>query len=325
MHNFGLLREALGNIARWRDISVLIHIELDNINQEKYIAIILGDIALLKYAGIDIFITCIGKRTDFFVKRAAQRNVEVYPIGHIVEIEDIAQKRNVVKVFFLCEGDGIYHNGLIHEMTVKEAVCAIDDGFLSGTMQEKLQMGVKLCMKGVRRVHFVNGKRNGAFLDEFLSSKGSGTMVYDDTFPYKVVEKVKTEEVVDVVSIIQERVDSSIVEEVVMQRVDDVTVFSVDGYVHAVIISSYNKDKEIYQVDYLAHSEEFDASEALNQLLQCAIEEAEHLGAQTLVVDPNKAPKLIGIQPWFLQLGFVRSKQNSHYKWWQKKMSGAGD
>lgn len=324
MHNPGLLREALGSIARWRDGRVLVHVDLDTINQERDIASVISDVALLKYAGIDIRFTCVGETVDHFTHRAAQRGIETRPIGHIKDITSFVEEQMVAKIFFLCEGNGVYHNGLIREMTAEEVMIALDEDVFKGVMREKMQLAVELCVKGVKRVHFANGKRNGAFLAEFLSDKGSGTMIYGNVPPYKLTRRAEVEDVVDIASIIRETVDSSVVEEVIMQRIEDVTVFSVDGYAHAVIISFYDKDESVYQIDYLAHAEEFDASEAIDQLLQYALDQAKVVGARTIVIDPNRAPKLLGIQPWFLRRGYVRrdSKQrNSNYRWWQKELS----
>ena len=43
--------------------------------------------------------------------------------------------------------------------------------------------------------------------------------------------------------------------------------------------------------------------------------------AGAILVNRNHAPRLIGIQPWFLNRGYVRNNsRQGHHRWWKKAL-----
>lgn len=323
MHDHALLREALANVSQWKGRRVIVHADLNILNKEKYTSPVISDALFLCNAGIDVMFSCMGAGAPAFVKQAGSRGVNTVMIDTVSDIIGLAESLNAVKVFFLCAGDGIYDHQhmLVREMTSQEAGSMLQGGVVSGSIAERVRLAVRLCEGGrVQRVHFANGCKEGAFLDELLSSKGSGTMIYRDDPPYKVIRKAVPDDAIGIGHMIRDTVDSSIVEEVILRRVADCTIFTVDGHLHAAAVSSLKDDTT--NVEYLANSAEFDASEVLYALLQCVIGEAKRLGVRKITVDPNRAPILIGIWPWFLNLGFrkgVLSPHNNH-KLWEKDL-----
>ncbi|MEK9151515.1 MAG: hypothetical protein AAB547_02695 [Patescibacteria group bacterium] len=323
MHDYALLRESLANVSQWRGRRVIVHVDLGILNKEKYTSPIISDVLFLHNAGIEMTFSCAGIGAAAFVQKASARGVNTVMIDTISDIVGLADRLNAVKVFFLCEGDGVYDHRhmLVREMTSQEAASMLQGPVVHGAMSEKVRLAVRLCEGGrVQRVHFANGRKEGALLDEFLSSKGSGTMIYRDDPPYKMVRQAVSDDAVGIAHMIRDTVDSSIVEEVVLRRVSDCRIFTVDGHIHAVAMSSY--EDGVIKVGYLAHSSEFDASEVLYVLLQHIIDEAARCGARKITIEPNRAPILIGIWPWFLKLGFQKSllASGTNHKLWEKSL-----
>ena len=323
MHDFGLLREALANVSRWQGKRVIVYVDPVTFSKEKYSSPIIRDVALLFGTGINMVFSCLHDGSAEFVRKAAFQGLNVVLLDMLADLVPLAERLDAVKVFLLCENDGIYdqrRHMLVREATVQDAEKILESDLVSGQMLEKLQLAVHLCRGHVERAHLVSGLKEGALLDEFLSGKGSGTMIYRDDPPYKTVRKAVSDDAVSIAHMIRDTVDSSIVEEVVQKRIGDSTVFVVDGHIHAAALSSF-ADHTV-KIEYLAHSNEFDASEVLSALLRHIIDEAAKCGATGVVVDPNRVSKLIGIWPWFLGLGFhkTQSPSNKNEKWWRKEL-----
>ncbi len=306
MHDYTLLREALASISRWKNQSVIICVDLNVLDKEKYLSPIMSDAFLLRSVGINIIITCIGEKTSVFIKKIRDRGMNTVVLNRLSDIIDIAELLKVSKVFFLNNVDGIYDQNhiLVREMTSSEAENMLHSDTISGGMSKKVHLAIQLCKKKVERVHLVNGLKEGSFIDEFLSSKGSGTMIYRNGLAYKMVRPALQDDVVDITHIVRENISSSVIEEIVSRHISSYKVFTVDGHIHAVALSLISDS--VIEVDYLAHSSEFDASEALQILLKNIIDEAHMLGVTKITVDPSKSPSLIGIWPWFLKLGFQK-------------------
>ncbi len=304
-----MLREALGALATWRERLTMVYLDVAGCTHECRVASLINDVALLKYSGIPIILACSGTGADSFAQRVWRRGVEARVLTSADAVESTALQCGVAKLFFLCQGDGVFgRNGLVREFTAEEGMRALEEGYLSGTMRSYVKMAVGLCVQGVQRIHFVNIRRDGALLEEFLTNKGRGTMVYGTIPPYKEVRGALPEDAVAVATIIRVSIDPSISEEVVVGHLHDTRVFSVDRNVHAVVVTSWNGD--VCKMEYLAHSEEFIASEALDRLVQYVLDEASSRHMRRITLNEHRAPALIGIQPWFLRRGFVRQKSN---------------
>ncbi len=204
------------------------------------------------------------------------------------------------------------------EITSVEAENLINKSIVRGSLSEKVRLAIQLCDGYVERVHFINGLKEGAFIDEFLSNKGSGTMIYYSRMPYKKLRQAVARDIDSVVNIIRNSVDSSIVEDVVLQHIENnYIVFTVDGCIHAVALFICNKS--VIEIGYLAHTNEFDASEALRLLIEYIINNASS-DVLKVTIDPSKSPSLIGIWPWFLNLGFSRQEIKKGQKKWVKEI-----
>ena len=319
------IKEIISNIARCRNSSVVVYVNLSESFGEKYVEEIVSDMALLKSVGINIIFTCKGENNDKILQLAKQHNIDAYDIKNEDDLLEKSKSFNALKIFFLCEVDGIfYHHKLIKEMTLEEVEKNLKkENIITGSMEKKVRIALTACAQGVKRVHFVNGKKRGAFLKEFLSGEGSGTMIYVNNPPYKIVRQAKKEDIFDIARIVRNSNRYSAIIENIERNIKSFTVFAIDGYVHAVIMVSYCDDS--VEVGFLGSSEENNSSEAIYKLLKFAVKEAQKKNKKFFYVPANKATSLIGIQPWFLKMGFksesLKTKQSNNYsKVWVKSL-----
>lgn len=320
-----LTKEILGNVARWRGSYVVVYANLSKSFCGKDMEDVVGDMALLVSVGINIVFACKGENNEKLLKLAKRQNITAYDIKDEDDLLEKSKSVGAVKLFFLCEVDGIFHNNkLIGEMTIKEAGEMLKkEKVITGSMKKKVQTALRACSQGVKRVHFANGKKRGAFLGELLSGKGSGTMIYVDSPPYKIVRQAKKEDIFDITRILRNSAEYSAITEDIARNIKHFTVFAIDDCVHAAIMISDHDDSA--EVDFLASSEEFEAPESVYKLLQFTITKAQKRNKKFFHIPANRAPVLISIQPWFLRLGFKSqslktARSNNRTKVWTKRL-----
>lgn len=320
-----LMKEMLGNVARWRNSNVVVYVSLPQTFSGKDMEEVVNDIALLVSVGVKIIFACKGENNKKFLQLARQQKIPAYDVKNEDDLLKKIKNVKVVKLFFLCEVDGVFNcNKLVGEMTVKETKEMLkQEKVVTGSMKEKVQIALNACEQGVKRVHFVNGKKRGAFLEEFLSGKGSGTMIYTDNSPYKKVRKAKKRDVFDIARMLRNFSGYSTVTKNIEKNLESFLVFAIDDCIHATMMVSYYEDS--VEVDFLASSEELESLEPVCELLQFAITEAQKKNKKFFYIPANRALVLIGIQPWFLKLGFESQflktkKTNDYTKVWVKSL-----
>jgi len=115
---------------------------------------------------------------------ASDKNGSLLFLGADELATQVAISLKAQKLIFLVNADGVFvQRKLISQLTVEEAKeLSKEGGFVSGSMLRKLRQGTDACQKGVDRVHFINGKRDGVLLQELFSRDGIGTMIHRDVY-----------------------------------------------------------------------------------------------------------------------------------------------
>ncbi|MDA3815492.1 MAG: hypothetical protein PF549_03940 [Patescibacteria group bacterium] len=310
MINLSLTREMLNSIIRWQNQNIVVYGGSLTKSREMDIQAIVSDMLLLKKLGINmIFISDYEKNS--FIKKIIKKDIDLYEVKNDKELTILLQKLKVIKLFILSKVDGIFtKKNLIWEMTDKEA-----EKFLkkkenaTGTMRKNIKLATQLCRNGTNRIHFVNSKKREAFLKEFLTSKGSGTMIYSGNSDYKTIRSAVAIEADEIVRIIRNSLNISISEEFIVREIKKFIVFAVDGYPHSIMMIDSRTYDDALRLNYIALSGEFELSFALIPLVQYAIEETAKLKKGELLIPAINAPILIGIQPWFLKSGFKKESR----------------
>ncbi len=314
----------LSSIIRWKEQQVVVYAGLSAAEREADMHVVIGDMILLESLGIEIVFACNSK-SQSCVEKVRRQGIVVHEIEKDDDLVELLEKLKAVKFFFLSKKDGIYLKGsLVHDITDKEAKKLLaKKGAITGGMRRKIELAVSLCKSGAKRIHFANVCRREAFLQEFLTGKGSGTMIYGGSSSYNVVRPAVKDDSPEIVRILQNSLNSTVVEEVIAKQIDRFMVFAVDGYPHATTMLQPKLDGNM-EISYLALSGEFEASNVLSPLIKHAIGKTADLHKKELFIPVDRAPALIGIQPWFLNLGFkkeIRYRPNkTPTKVWVKQM-----
>ena len=97
----------------------------------------------------------------------------------------VASAIDAEKLAFLTDTEGVYKNPqepstLIPELSVKEALHLIEDGYIGGGMIPKLEGCIHALENGVSRVHIMDGRIPHCLLLEIFTHKGIGTAILND-------------------------------------------------------------------------------------------------------------------------------------------------
>jgi amino-acid N-acetyltransferase len=100
---------------------------------------------------------------------------------------------------------------------------------------EELRLAVNASKAGVERVHIIDGREEGAVLQELFSNLGAGIMVYADE--YEAIRPLKNADIPGVLRLIEPLVQQGILlrrtPEQILERKDDYAVCEIDGSIHA--------------------------------------------------------------------------------------------
>jgi N-acetylglutamate synthase-like GNAT family acetyltransferase len=303
-------RETLVNLVRWCTEKILIYVDPFIMQNERDIESIIRDAMILKSSGADISVVCQAGKADrlrqYMLWHDECSRLAVHEIDDEEALMELLHCLSIAKLFLLCEADGVFNKGsLITEMNDKEAYLLSSGDSVTGDVHAKLVIAIHSCRAGVRRIHMINCKRRQSFLEELLTGKGCGTMVYCDGTTYKSIRPAAEDDVCEIAQILRTSTGDKVTENSISDLIEKYLVFAVDGYIHAVAMVLH-ECRETSVIKYLVSSETFETSESLKPILLRIIEEAKERGKKNLVITYYNAPAIIGIQPWFLELGFKR-------------------
>ncbi len=92
-------------------------------------------------------------------------------------------------------------DGLIRELTVRQASERLAANQVSGHDADLLRAACDACVKGVRRAHIISYNTDGALLEELFTRDGSGTLVSGDH--YEQIRQARVEDIGGIVELIQ--------------------------------------------------------------------------------------------------------------------------
>jgi len=132
------------------------------------------------------------------------------PSGEIFNLtaEDVATSAAIAlkadKVLYLAEGPGLQDSRkrLTRELSVEEAQKILNSSRrLAKDMSDILQSAVNLCLNGIRRVHILNRKMDGALLQELFTRDGVGTLINADR--YERTRQATSDDVAGIIQLIR--------------------------------------------------------------------------------------------------------------------------
>jgi len=107
------------------------------------------------------------------------------------------------KLIYLSCVDGIFqHKGkLLRQAQLDEIYKLVRDNVITGQFAEFTSTAEQVITNGVQRVHFINGKINGALLHEVFTNDGIGTMIHQN--PYQEIRPAAPADISGILNVLR--------------------------------------------------------------------------------------------------------------------------
>jgi len=191
---------------------------------------------------------------------------------------------------------------LLSQLTLKEAQCLLDSRRrLSETDTRHLQQAIYACHSGVRRVHLLDRKHNGAILLELFSRDGCGTLITAEA--YEDLRPATIDDVGGILELIKPLEDQGILvrrsRELLEMEIEHFSVTERDGTIIACAALYPGDRKSSAELACLAVHPDYHNAGRGESLLQAIEAQARSAGIRKLVVLTTRTAH------WFRERGFV--------------------
>lgn len=240
-------------------------------------------------------------------------NGHPYNISSLTLAQNIAVTLKADKLFFLTdskeitsdtytipEGFSLSETGTVPAMSVDEVSEFLNENSSKDDLVLRLLNSAQdACIKGVTRVHLVNGNMDGVLPCEIFSELGSGTMIY--TSNYGGIRQMTPGDIPSVLSVMRPFVESGKLlprtEAGLMNEMDDYIVYEFDGGIRACAALHRYSDSQA-EIAAVAVDENFKhmgiGEKLISYLLDCAKNESF---TSVFILTTQAAD-------WFEKLGF---------------------
>lgn len=228
---------------------------------------------------------------------------------------NLSTEVKATKLFFITDQEGLnakeykvpdhvaQSDGLISQLTIEQAGAFLD--LNTDKQNEQLEMisfAYRACNSGVDRVHLIDGRAEGMILKEIFSNRGFGTMIYSNQH-----ENFRPMNVSDIPEVL--RLMQPVIEEKILvprtaadleEKVNEYTVYEVDGTVHACGALHVYPDKQ-GEIAAIVVDEMYAGAGIGKKMITFLIEKAVKLKLKQIFVLTTQTAD------WFLQLGFTET------------------
>ena len=297
-----VLRESLQNFAHHHGKKILMAIAPIGSIDQTDLEFLAQDVELLQRVGMTMYIAL---RPDELVysKIFTAINCQIVQVSDWQMIVLEARKLSASKVCLMCGADAIYtSHGPLNDLSVAQAEVMVGQEDLASEAQETLVFAIHACLAGVPRVHLFNAHRSGALLEELLTGRGAGVMIYGEAGFYKEVRYAQSQDRFAIMRLLQWLRQRESCLGFIRDRIAEFLVFTVDGNIYGCAhIFRYD---DIMEISSFGHTTRFDAVEILQGFLEFAFKEARQQNINKVIIPVNDLPPLMAIMPWFSSLGF---------------------
>lgn len=220
----------------------------------------------------------------------------------------IASELYADKLVYLMEARGLTNkNGeLIRQMNQDEAEALLKCTDEKADSYRYIQSAVNACKTGVKRIHLLDRRLDGAILQELFTRDGAGTMI--STTPYDVVRQATVDDIPGLINLIEPLENEGVLvarsREKLELEINHFTVLERDGVViGCVALYPFEKDNAAELACLVIHSDYHNGGHG-DQLLSLLEHQAISKGIKTLFVLTTHA------EHWFLEHGFVNTDMN---------------
>ena len=217
----------------------------------------------------------------------------------------VAVELGADKLIYLMEGEGVATPGgkLLRELTREEAAALLDPMDGQTDPAQYLGQAVHACGKGVRRVHIIDRRLDGAILRELFTRDGTGTMVSLSSFDE--IRKATPADIGGVLELIEPlQQDGTLVDrslEKLELDIDHYTVLVRDSVIIGCAALYTFPGNPAAELACLAVHPDYHERGRGEQLLTMVEKDAQRARVKQLFVLTTRA------EHWFLERGFVET------------------
>ena len=191
---------------------------------------------------------------------------------------------------------GIYTN---MDLTQAEALLSGENGAIDNEHRILLSSAVAACRGGVKRVHIVDGRRNGILLEEIFSVSGIGTMIYANL--YTNISPAAAEDVPEIMRLIQPFIERQLLvkrtADAILDNVESWVVYKVDDAIRGcAALTPY--DKTSAEIEALVIDDDHRGSGAGKRIVSFLLDRAQRLDLKKVFALTTQA------SDFFMALGF---------------------
>jgi N-acetylglutamate synthase-like GNAT family acetyltransferase len=328
------IEEVIRYTRRFRGSAFLVSVGAAVLAATEKLGHIVKDLGLLRDAGIRVVVVhsdgsfrkepWLALDPVSFLDLAAEASIAELmtpAVTPVVRLRDekatvrLALELRVAKIVYVTNQDGVFRSGktLVHDMDVEHAREMMDTPTVTRDMRERIEAAIAACQGGISRVHII-GSREGGLLREVLTCEGSGTMIYDRT--YGEIRGARKTDVLEVFKVVRESIRGlPLTIEYVEKEIDSFLVYSVDGQVRGCMRIRSHPESNALEVSHLGASLSYENPSTYRSLVERALDRARQDGAGLVYLDPERNTNLVGMYPWFKELGFRKDRLGSDKAW----------
>ncbi|MCK5189041.1 MAG: amino-acid N-acetyltransferase, partial [Methylococcales bacterium] len=231
---------------------------------------------------------------------------EVFNLAAEQVATEVAIALQAEKLILLTEHSFTLNQQLIQQITVSEA-----EQFLlqdsSETHTNSLCAAIKSCQQGVKRVHLINMKIDGALLLELFTRDGTGTLISSN--PYEEIRSASLNDIAGILELIKPLEQQGLLvkrsREKLEMEINDYIVIERDGLIIGCTAFHTLNDKQSAEIACLAVHPDYQNSNRGNRLLEHLVTKAKAQNLSSLFVLSTQT------MHWFIERGFKSTEMNT--------------
>ncbi|MBN1308773.1 MAG: amino-acid N-acetyltransferase [Chitinispirillaceae bacterium] len=204
----------------------------------------------------------------------------------------------------LPEGTNVADDGTITQLTVANAGLFLERNKWKkrDPSLELINFAFQACSAGVRRVHIIDGAAEGMILKEIFTNRGLGTMVYANQ--HENIRPMTSADIPEVLRLMQSAIEDELLvprtAADLEERVDDYSVYEVDGTIHGCGALHLVDDRRA-EIAAVVVDETYENLGIGGKIIGCLVDRAIALRLKAVFVLTTQT------SDWFSRLGFTEA------------------
>lgn len=232
---------------------------------------------------------------------------EIFNISAEQVATEIAIALQADKLILLTEQSCLANQQLVQQMTVNEVEQFLgQEEDLTTSIYNSLKAAVQSCQQGVKRVHLINRKIDGALLLELFTRDGKGTLISSN--PFEEIRPAILNDIAGILDLIKPLEQQGFLvkrsREKLEMEINDYIVIERDGLIIGCTALHKMNDKQSAEIACLAVHLDYQKSSRGNKLLNYLITKAKKEKLNQLFVLSTQTVQ------WFIERGFKSTDIN---------------